>query len=840
MVIYREVKMTKYVFLDTETTGLSPHTGGHRIIELACIEYEDKVPTGNVFNLKLNPEGKKSTKGAFRVHRIDSEELVGMPTFEDIHEKFISILKGAHLVAFNAPFDIKFLNAELNRINYPSTVNDICAEVICTMELAKSKFGISSINQDSACRRYGIDVSNRTIHGAYIDASLCAQLFFKLIDKDEIPLKTTPQKEKHAPTKAIPIPRAYKSKRTNNYVQINFCKNSACSNYGIPAKNPTYRPDRTLKRSLGNNYKLTWNKKKNENLLTCKLCGQSTVMIHNRCFDLEVDRLSVVGTQQEPACPNTANPKQPYGVRRYYIPHSAEVRRGEARVKPRCKNTDKGIFTFPELYILDGKAQPTEIIEKEVKQKLRKGGKPVQQIVEKELYGSQRIKCKSCDTRFVVRLSPEKRQYLNNINISLYLDLMNKAVLTRAEEKNGIDAKVIYDKIDFFYQQTLAFDKYHSQKLDFSTATKSLNLSTDRQHYLSNWGDHNMPMPTPITNTSTADNGSGYIFLSTINFDFTSDSEEIKKEHSEKKESEKYSYFRRFAQYVLSDVEVNESIKSHNIDVEMQMPAKGLLVHQTYSILTHFATLKKMLKYSENINLYADNDAGFKLAISAVFCDWIAHHKLNAFQVSPERSGGNQLIDNATAQKLKQKDADLRNEFPDLDEKERKKLLWKEQISTRVTKPGTRSEWIVSPNSRSRFAGFHPLSDVDSMDFDRVTNSLMQASLHGVDNWFQVLRRHLNMLERPVTSATNSKRWNAYAGYNPEWMSKLIEIKRVYFNYCMTDERSNKKKFKGKEKPIPSTPAMRLGLVNRTYTAEDILGFSYDAKRIAEVYKPQL
>lgn len=196
---------------------------------------------------------------------------------------------------------------------------------------------------------------------------------------------------------------------------------------------------------------------------------------------------------------------------------------------------------------------------------------------------------------------------------------MNKAVLTRAEEKNGINAKVIYDKIDFFYKQTLAFDKYHSQKLDYAVATKLLNLNTDRQHYLSNWGDHNMPMPTPITNTSTADNSSGYIFASTVNFDFTSNYEEVKKEHSEK-----YSYFRRFAQYVLSDAEVNDSIKNNNIDVEMQMLVKGLLVHQTYSILTHFASLKAMLKYSANINLYADNDAGFKLAISAVFCDWIS------------------------------------------------------------------------------------------------------------------------------------------------------------------------------------------------------------------------
>ena len=118
-----------------------------------------------------------------------------------------------------------------------------------------------------------------------------------------------------------------------------------------------------------------------------------------------------------------------------------------------------------------------------------------------------------------------------------------------------------------------------------------------------------------------------------------------------------------------------------------------------------------------------------------------------------------------------------------------------------------------------------------------VEKSLMNASLHGVDNWFQILRRHINFLERPVTSTTNSKRLNAYGGYNPEWMVKLIEIKRVYFNYCITNERNNNKKYVGMEKPMPTTPAMRLGLTKRIYAAEELLSFSLDKVRIDEVYR---
>ncbi|MCG9735332.1 ribonuclease H-like domain-containing protein [Pseudoalteromonas shioyasakiensis] len=173
--------MTKYVFLDTETTGLDPHKSGHRIIDLAGIEYRDGKQTGHVFNMKINPEGKKSTKGAFKVHKISGEELIGKPTFKKVAEDFI---KDAHLAIYNASFDIQFINSELNRINYPSSINDIWSEITCEMELTKLKFNSEkNISQDNPCKRYGIDISNRKAHGGLIDASLCAELFFKLTDE---------------------------------------------------------------------------------------------------------------------------------------------------------------------------------------------------------------------------------------------------------------------------------------------------------------------------------------------------------------------------------------------------------------------------------------------------------------------------------------------------------------------------------------------------------------------------------------------------------------------------------------------------------------------------------
>ena len=128
-----------------------------------------------------------------------------------------------------------------------------------------------------------------------------------------------------------------------------------------------------------------------------------------------------------------------------------------------------------------------------------------------------------------------------------------------------------------------------------------------------------MPMPTPIINTTTACNDTGYVFASTMNFDFTSDAEYVKKEHSEKKENRKERHFQRFAHYLLDDDEINSQDSGGLIDLPMQAPSKGLLVHQTYSILAHFKQIKRMLDPCQQINLFADNDSGFKLAICGIF-----------------------------------------------------------------------------------------------------------------------------------------------------------------------------------------------------------------------------
>ena len=171
------------------------------------------------------------------------------------------------------------------------------------------------------------------------------------------------------------------------------------------------------------------------------------------------------------------------------------------------------------------------------------------------------------------------------------------------------------------------------------------------------------------------------------------------------------------------------------------------------------------------------------------------------FQISAEKTGNTQYLDEDAPKRFRQVRANAKKETPEITNEGIKKALWEAQLSNRARVGNAKSEWIINPNSQSRLAMMLPLGDVKRMNPKLVASLLANASLHGVDNWFQILRRHINLIERPVTSATNSKRWNAYAGYNPEWMVKLIDIKRVYFNYCMTNERTIKRNVKGNNTP---------------------------------------
>lgn len=165
------------IVLDTETTGLDP-ASGHRVVEIGCVELINHLPTGNHFHKYLNPQ-REMPEEAFRVHGLSNDFLADQPLFEAIVDEFLDFIgDDAQLIIHNAEFDMKFLNAELSRCARPILPMSRATD---TVKMARKRFPGAQANLDALCRRFEIDNSSRTKHGALLDSELLAEVYLELI-----------------------------------------------------------------------------------------------------------------------------------------------------------------------------------------------------------------------------------------------------------------------------------------------------------------------------------------------------------------------------------------------------------------------------------------------------------------------------------------------------------------------------------------------------------------------------------------------------------------------------------------------------------------------------------
>lgn len=167
----------RQIFLDTETTGLYPDQG-HRIIEIAAVEIFNRRPTQRHFHIYINPE-REIDPGAQEVHGISLEFLQDKPLFASIAEEFVAFIRGAELIIHNAPFDIGFLNMELAKLGQDK-LETYVSGIIDTLKMAKEMRPGQRNNLDALCRHFGIDNSQRTLHGALLDAELLAEVYIAM------------------------------------------------------------------------------------------------------------------------------------------------------------------------------------------------------------------------------------------------------------------------------------------------------------------------------------------------------------------------------------------------------------------------------------------------------------------------------------------------------------------------------------------------------------------------------------------------------------------------------------------------------------------------------------
>ncbi len=198
------------IVLDTETTGMEP-AEGDKLVEIGCLELENHLPTGRKLHLYLNPE-RDVPAGAVAVHGLTSEFLKDKPTFAEVVGEFLDFIgDDSKLVIHNAEFDMKFLNWELKTLGFPSLDP---RRAIDTVKMARLKFPGSPANLDALCRRFGIDNTGRTLHGALLDSELLAEVYLELLGgRQRGLLDETAAMKKQTSVLAAEVDRPYRAPR---------------------------------------------------------------------------------------------------------------------------------------------------------------------------------------------------------------------------------------------------------------------------------------------------------------------------------------------------------------------------------------------------------------------------------------------------------------------------------------------------------------------------------------------------------------------------------------------------------------------------------------------------
>ena len=167
----------RQIFLDTETTGLSPDAGD-RVIEIGCVEMLNRRLSGNDLHFYVNPE-QANSEDAVRVHSLSDEFLADKPLFASIADELLAYLAGAEVIIHNAPFDIGFLNAELRRVG-KAGVDSVVARVTDSLQMARETYPGKSNSLDALCKRLEVDNTGRSLHGALLDAGLLAEVYVRM------------------------------------------------------------------------------------------------------------------------------------------------------------------------------------------------------------------------------------------------------------------------------------------------------------------------------------------------------------------------------------------------------------------------------------------------------------------------------------------------------------------------------------------------------------------------------------------------------------------------------------------------------------------------------------
>ncbi len=573
-------------------------------------------------------------------------------------------------------------------------------------------------------------------------------------------------------------------------IQVNFCKNVRCANFGVPPSLAKGKHRSKILPVPGDAYILSGaggSKTYQSKLkLKCGLCGETPPVKSNEGLAQDIARIAEYSAAPKPvSCPDIscANHGQPFARTRYLS-----------------------------------------------------WGKNSQ--------GSKRWKCRICNKTFAEQVRTTTRQRKPEKNVLIYNLFVNKSPIKRICEVAEVSPKTFYDKFEFIHRRSLLFASKFDRLLP-TLALDRLYIAVDRQDYVINWAKRKDRRNETLSGLGSADLTSGFVFGMHLNFDSRLDSVGIEADAVAIGDAAKEPPLRKYSWLLLqADYDVNtadaarrRNAKGHPLTLaadiaatyaeaygredveeattlskEQKLPNKGMQVRLDYTLYAHFFWLKALLKNVGKVRFYMDQESGIRAACLSAFAPEIQAGRCDAFYA---RLGKELTVDQK--RRVKQ-EANIRfdeycDAFPGLAAAEVKVEMMKEEMRRAASYGAWSDRWVVHPwpDSAEPEKALCYLTDRGDLDEDHLARLFLKGSLHSIDRFFMLLRRRVSLLERSVSTASKAGRtWYGYSPYDPANVQKALDIFRTFYNFCLV----------GKD---GKTPAMRLGLAERPYTARDIL-----------------
>ena len=581
-----------------------------------------------------------------------------------------------------------------------------------------------------------------------------------------------------------------------NGININCCSRPSCINFNIPAQQSRNDPNYTL---VGN--------KKFGSSIQCKACGGYYSVKSNLAVAEELARSRV------------------YNARKTVYRQD-----GNSCHNIECKNFGHSATAYPSIYKRFGRTSA----------------------------GNQRFQCLSCKITFTHGSEKRKNhpQSKSHQNVNLFKLLMNGMNINRAMEVTGLSAATIYRKIDMFYERCLTFSYQREENLKGMTLGR-MRLSSDRQEYHVNWSARKDKRNVVMTAIGTADKRSRYVFGMDVNYDESVDLSFVKADPAYNDDGHLKDYNRRYARiwterdypegvnareeylkrveklldeyreldvplpitnvalsYALDKISNDFGVDALEHSRQTYVPKHGCQVRSEYTMYAHYKRLEELLGHAWELRFYLDQEPAINRACALAFSKQVQNDKCLVSYVRINKDltvDERRVLVNVVGERIKR----MIEKGEATSDWDAYQVIMRQSFERPIRFKNTPEDWFSVPIHRINECEKHVsiLTSTGSLsDIDKVS-IMIDATLAPIDNFFQMVRRRLSSLERPISSRSNVGRvWTGKSPYNPEMIHKHLQIFRTYYNYC----------FVGKGKTT-TTAAERLGLAKGPVEVRKIL-----------------